>query len=74
MKGKNKMKNLAWEKEGEYITFTFTKQEARIVRDVLDHYMSNIQERAIEDKNIHRLLVIVCNVWRNIKDALAYGE
>lgn len=52
-------------------TFTFSKQESRILQNIIELFLDEKKEYLKDNKT---LAVIACNIYRNIKDARTYGE
>lgn len=55
----------------ENITLTFSKQEARIIQNIIELFLDDKKEYLKDNKT---LAVIACNVYHNIKDAREYGD
>jgi hypothetical protein len=53
------------------INLTFSKQEARILQQILELFLDEKKEYLQDNKTI---AIIACNMYRNIKDAREHGE
>lgn len=58
-------------KRSDDITLTFSKQEARILQNVLELFLDEKKQYLQDNKT---LAVVACNMYRNIKDARTQGE